>query len=590
MLGVIRLPDSSCITTAICQLSSAKCLVATHIEDSAAQIRVGVFATDASYWQFYLGYEGVNVSLAYTGGVGGLNVLVEPIGCSSANCSDYAVVVLPRFAWFRQGDVRADAKSSSIILSPMGMPSRELSFTRVDNITIANPSVMGPSIEQLAFGLGNGPVGIQEKMIDQVSGSRRPTIDEIEAIIAKARAKEYARYAAYGHLADVKEAVQAATMWNYIYTPAEYGPILPVSRSWDFVKHPVNLDWGYVIFDWDNIFASFMSSLDSKEIAYSNFIQVVRSKTSRGFVPNYSAGGSKSSDRTEPPIGAKVLLEIYNKYHDLWLVDLLFDDLLAWNDWFVRERMFGPHGIVSLGSNTIAGYHDFAAGQMQGARFESGLDNSPMYDGDFFKTGLYTDGSFSVGQMELYDVGFASMFVSEAECLASLADLLNRTDGNKLRKRADSQRDLISAQLWDDKGGIFTNKFWNGSFYRRISPTSFYAMMAGAASREQATMMVENWLHSPDHFCIAKHGDFEGNQDICWWGLPSIEASDPAFPALGYWRGYGTLLHFSELYPLHSIATNTPCINYSLGPNGSTDLLVISTQVSIVGSSCSERS
>lgn len=51
-----------------------------------------------------------------------------------------------------------------------------------------------------------------------------------------------------------------------------------------------------------------MASLDgsAKDLAYSNFIQVIRSRTARGFVPNYSAGGSKSVDRTEPPIGAKV--------------------------------------------------------------------------------------------------------------------------------------------------------------------------------------------------------------------------------------------------------------------------------------------
>ena len=104
---------------------------------------------------------------------------------------------------------------------------------------------------------------------------------------------------------------------------------MPVSRQWDFVKHPVNLDWGYVIFDWDNIFATYMTSLSSKALAYSNFIQVIRSKTAMGFVPNYSAGGTKSIDRTEPPIGAKVMLEMYTKFQDLWLVELLFDDLLA---------------------------------------------------------------------------------------------------------------------------------------------------------------------------------------------------------------------------------------------------------------------
>ena len=38
-----------------------------------------------------------------------------------------------------------------------------------------------------------------------------------------ARAAELARYPAYGEQAEVKEALQAATIWNYIYTPAEYG-------------------------------------------------------------------------------------------------------------------------------------------------------------------------------------------------------------------------------------------------------------------------------------------------------------------------------------------------------------------------------
>lgn len=81
---------------------------------------------------------------------------------------------------------------------------------------------------------------------------------------------------------------------------------------------PASADWNYVIFDWDNIFASYMTSLDpaSKAIAYSNFIQVIRSKTASGFVPNYAAGGSKSVDRSEPPIGAKVLLEMWRKYKD----------------------------------------------------------------------------------------------------------------------------------------------------------------------------------------------------------------------------------------------------------------------------------
>ena len=156
----------------------------------------------------------------------------------------------------------------------------------------------------------------------------------------------------------------------------------------------------------------------------------------------------------------KVLLEIYRKYRDTWLVALLFDDLLKWNDWFVAYRTLGPLGLVSLGSDTIDGFTDYSPGTMQGARFESGLDNSPMYDGTFFNDSVRSSGAFAVGQMELYDVGFASMFVQEAECLAILAKLLNRTrDAVKLGERAAAQRQLIRAHLWDDELHIYANKW-----------------------------------------------------------------------------------------------------------------------------------
>lgn len=57
--------------------------------------------------------------------------------------------------------------------------------------------------------------------------------------------------------------------------------------------------------------------------------------------------------------------------------------------------------------------------------------------------------------------------------------------------------------------------------------------MARAATDEQAAAIVQTWLLSPKHFAVTPKGDFDGNSDENWWGLPSIEASDAAFPALG---------------------------------------------------------
>jgi hypothetical protein len=104
----------------------------------------------------------------------------------------------------------------------------------------------------------------------------------------------------------------------------------------------------------------------------------VKSKTAAGFIPNWSSGGLKSQDRTEPPVGAKVLLELYEKYNDKWVVEALFDDLLDWNDWFFENRFLQPFGLIGLGSYFRGSMPGDLSNVMQAARWESGLDNSPM--------------------------------------------------------------------------------------------------------------------------------------------------------------------------------------------------------------------
>ena len=63
-------------------------------------------------------------------------------------------------------------------------------------------------------------------------------------------------------------------------------------------------------------------------------------------------------------------------------------------------------------------------------------------------------------------------------------------------------------------------------------------MLAGAATSARAATMMQGWLLNASHFCVSPTGDFAGNHDDCYWGLPSIQRADPAFPRLGYWRGF----------------------------------------------------
>lgn len=60
------------------------------------------------------------------------------------------------------------------------------------------------------------------------------------------------------------------------------------------------------------------------------------------------------------------------RYKDTWVVELLFDDLLDWSNWFMRRRLLPPLDLVALGSFNeeadITG--SFANQNMQNARYE----------------------------------------------------------------------------------------------------------------------------------------------------------------------------------------------------------------------------
>ena len=76
------------------------------------------------------------------------------------------------------------------------------------------------------------------------------------------------------HAGEFLEAMCSVLMWNVIYHPLE-SVVVPVSRSWDFGS-------GYVLFNWDGYFASLMLQHQAKLLAYSNIIQVTKSKTWQG--------------------------------------------------------------------------------------------------------------------------------------------------------------------------------------------------------------------------------------------------------------------------------------------------------------------
>ena len=353
------------------------------------------------------------------------------------------------------------------------------------------------------------------KEVGIFSGKER-SLEEIKNIIAAKREIQEERVKSYGDLAEQFQAMQTILAWNTIYDAANERAICPVSRNW-------NKKWGgFVLFDWDTYFASYMLSLFNRDLAYANAIEITKAITPAGFIPNFQAPyGNSSWDRSQPPIGSFIILQIYNRYHEKWFLEEVYDELLSWNRWWEKNRDID--GFLAWGSNetpdSLARYRldPEGAHELMGAKLESGLDNSPMYDDVVFNK--------ERSVMELADVGLMSFYISDCRALAEISKILDKKkEAKEIESRGKKYQKKL-AELWDDETGIFLNKnLTTGEFSHRLSPTNFYPMLANACTQKQAEMMINKHYFNTNEF----YGEFV---------MPSIARDDPAFPDNAYWRG-----------------------------------------------------
>jgi putative isomerase len=341
----------------------------------------------------------------------------------------------------------------------------------------------------------DGPMGLS-------TGHPR-SVDQIRSILARERP------AGNG----AARSIETVLGWDTFFDPSKSRVISPVSRLW-------SIGWGgYVLFDWDSFFASSMAAVGDRDLAYADAIEILRESTKDGFVPNYArAGDWKSSDRSEPPVGAITVLGLYNKFHEAWVLRDTFEPLLKWNDWWQSHRDY--RGYLVLGSDPGGrppDPDDPSIGTLQGAKYESGLDNSPIYDDAPFDPQTH--------RIHLADVGLMGLYVADCNALADIAAVLGKhQEEQELRNRGGRYAAKLQT-LWDEKTGMFLGRnLETGEPITRLAPTNFYPMLAKVATPRQAARMVNEHLLNPDEF---------------WgeWVLPSIARSDPAFRDQDYWRG-----------------------------------------------------
>lgn len=345
------------------------------------------------------------------------------------------------------------------------------------------------------------------------------TVEEAEALLQSRKdAFQQQERKKWGDKYDIHHAMQSVLAWDTVYDPADAVVVTPVSRNW-------NVGWsktsdklgGYVLFDWDTYFASEMLSVDNRELAICNAIEITKAVDICGFVPNFiCSNNAVSYDRSQPPVGSRAIWTIYERYGDKWLLEYLYPRLLRWNQWWMQEREC--EGLLCWGSTPPNG-EDYPeeTWAREVSVLECGLDNTWVYD----NAGYFLDKHV----VSYNDVGLSAMYAMDCIYLEKIAlELGRKAEARQIRARGEAMKAGIQS-LWCEEDGMFYCKdLKTGELVRRIDPTNFYPMMCGAATPEQARRMIDEHLLNEDEF---------------WgeWVIPCTPRNVPEFNDNTYWRG-----------------------------------------------------
>jgi hypothetical protein len=342
---------------------------------------------------------------------------------------------------------------------------------------------------------------------------------KIDAILRQ-KSEEYAkrRPRVTGLFGEAPEAIGNSMFWNTLSAPSNSLFFPSISRRW------ATGFGGWVVGEWDCFFGSLLTGLEDKAQTVAGIKAILLAESETGVVPNVAGGSGITPDRSQPPVGSFAVWKEYERFLDRDTLAWAYPRLVKWHEWWFHDRGDGQpwrdgnrDGLLEWGSDRGSTPSVGGRGFFQAAKWESGMDDSPMYDEAAYDPKTYT--------MNLDDVGLNSLYALDAECLSKIAAVLdNREASERFATEYEHMKQLVRERLWNDSDGIYENRFWDGRFSKRLSPTNFYPMFAGIATTDQAKRMVKEHLLNPKEF----------------WGTyvaPTIARNDPAFEDQFYWRG-----------------------------------------------------
>lgn len=245
-------------------------------------------------------------------------------------------------------------------------------------------------------------------------------------------------------------------------------------------------------------------------------------------------GGNWNERNGKPPLAAWAVWEIYARAPDLDFIRRMYPKLVAYHNWWYRNRDHNGNGLAEYGANAHSAHvHHGKANPkaiLEAAAWESGMDNAPRFDErDSLKVleNRAADGQLLGYSLSQESVDLNAYLLAEKHFLAKLADALgDDVVATRWRSEADTLGKLIREQMWDESTGFFydldslTGKPLLGS---GKGVEGWIPLWAGVATQQQANVMIERQL-SVDTFGTLIP-------------FPTVSADNQAFAPSKYWRG-----------------------------------------------------
>ncbi len=248
---------------------------------------------------------------------------------------------------------------------------------------------------------------------------------------------------------------------------------------------------------WDSVFHALAIVNYNKELAKDCIRSVLSQQRADGFIAAMMNPYSRG-DETQPQVLAWGTWEIYKKTGDKEFLAYCADRLEKYLTWDKNNRDKNGNGLLEW--LVEPEYTECKSG-------ESGLDNSPRFEFD--------------EDMDAMD--FSAFQAQDSEYLSKIfAELGDLEKSREWAEYSDYIKTQMNTLLWDEEDGAYYDRLECGAFTKVLTPASFFPLMAGVPSPEQAEKMVKTLT----------------NPELLWTTLPlaTVSKNHPMY-GTDMWRG-----------------------------------------------------